>query len=187
MTKLTVEYGQQLIDSFKQKARKCIERRRYDDAIAYIRAAAWINYDFYIGYTDDELEYYLSHISRHVIPRRKKKKKESDGIVLIDAFSMDTQGLSAQYINAIISTGSRLLYIHRNDIGDQTIIEEYFKDVDCNLSSLYMYIKGNKLYAGPIWDFDQSMGLSLAEEYNTKSGNSTEGLYCTKNIFRKVL
>ena len=122
MTKLTVEYGQQLIDSFKQKARKCIERRRYDDAIAYIRAAAWINYDFYIGYTDDELEYYLSHISRHVIPRRNYEKKESDGIVLIDAFSMDTQGLSAQYINAIISTGSRLLYIHRNDIGDQSTL-----------------------------------------------------------------
>ena len=78
-------------------------------------------------------------------------------------------------------------YIDINSFIDTYIIEEYFKDVDCNLSSLYMYIKGNKLYAGPIWDFDQSMGLSLAEEYNTKSGNSTEGLYCDKNIFRKLL
>ena len=98
MTKLTVEYGQRLIDTFKQKARECIERRRYDDAIAYIRAAAWTKYDFYIGYTDEELEHYLNKISQHVIPRRNFESKEPGGIVLIDVFSMDTQGLSAQYV-----------------------------------------------------------------------------------------
>ena len=70
---------------------------------------------------------------------------------------------------------------------DTYIIEEYFKDVDCNLSSLYMYFKGNKLYAGPIWDFDLSMGLSADKEYNNNSNTSYEGLYCNKNIYGELL
>ena len=74
-----------------------------------------------------------------------------------------------------------------NSFIDTYIIEEYFKDVDCNLSSLYMYFKGNKLYAGPIWDFDLSMGLSADKEYNNNSNTSYEGLYCNKNIYGELL
>ena len=122
MKELTLEYGQRLIDIFKQKARKSIEKRRLDDAIAYIKAAAWTKYDFYIGYTDKELELYLSQISQYVFQHRNHENKVHNGIVLIDVFSLDTQGLSAQYINAIISTGSRLLYIHRNDLGNQSTL-----------------------------------------------------------------
>ncbi len=70
---------------------------------------------------------------------------------------------------------------------DSYIIQEYFKNVDCNISSLYFYFKDNKLYAGPAWDFDQSMGLSEDKEYNNGFGKSYEGLYCNKNIYEKLL
>lgn len=42
------------------------------------------------------------------------------------------------------------------------LIEEIFEDVDCGLSSIYFYILDGKLYAGPLWDFDLTMGGSYA-------------------------
>ena len=76
-------------------------------------------------------------------------------------------------------------------------MQEYFKDVDCDFSSLYFYIKDNKIYAGPAWDFDLSMGLRYPlhsyDEYNNRnnlgnnSGNSYESLYCSKNIYGELL
>lgn len=42
------------------------------------------------------------------------------------------------------------------------LIEEIFEDVDCGLSSIYFYIRDGKLTAGPLWDFDLTMGASYA-------------------------
>ena len=44
------------------------------------------------------------------------------------------------------------------------LIEEIFEDVDCGLSSIYFYVMDGKLYAGPLWDFDLTMGGSYAVE-----------------------
>ena len=88
-------------------------------------------------------------------------------------------------------------YADIDSLIDSYIMLEYFKDVDCNFSSLYFYIKDNKLYAGPLWDFDLSMGvrypLHSYNEYNNRnnlgnnSGNSYEGLYCNRNIYGELL
>ena len=126
MKELTVRYGEQLINTFKQKTKKSIERGKYNDAISYLKAAAWTKYEFYIGYTDDELENYLQQISC-IIPSKNYVSKESNGIVLIDVFSKDTQGLSAQYVNAIISTGYKFLYIYESNIDSQSCIYKALK------------------------------------------------------------
>lgn len=126
MKELTLEYGLKLIDTFKHKARKSIQRGKFADAITYIRAVAWVKYEFYIGFTDNELENFLRQIS-HIIPHKTFKRNEKDGIVMIDAFSKDTQGLSAQYIDAVISTGSRLLYIYENDFDTQSTLLQTLK------------------------------------------------------------
>lgn len=44
------------------------------------------------------------------------------------------------------------------------LVEEIFEDVDCGLSSIYFYVMDGKLYAGPLWDFDLTMGGSYAVE-----------------------
>ncbi len=43
---------------------------------------------------------------------------------------------------------------------DMYLLQEYVKNFDVGFASLYMYIKenGGKLYFGPAWDFDISMG-----------------------------
>lgn len=80
---------------------------------------------------------------------------------------------------------------------DLYLMEEYFKDADCDFSSVNIYFRDGKLYGGPLWDFDLSLGFeSLSEkydEYNNRnengnnSNNSYEGIYCAKNIFGELL
>lgn len=67
---------------------------------------------------------------------------------------------------------------------DFYVINEYLKDVDFATSSTYFYIKNGKIYAGPVWDYDLSMGnvSDIYTEYlnvdSTK--DSTTGFYCNK-------
>lgn len=60
------------------------------------------------------------------------------------------------------------------------IVNELFKNVDFNLSSTRFYIKGDKIYAGPMWDLDLSSGnckSSYYKEYYV-DGVSYKGYYC---------
>ena len=61
------------------------------------------------------------------------------------------------------------------------ICEELMKDIDIFHGSTYFYYKNERLYSGPIWDMDLSMGnVSLAEGANdakyAKYHNSIHGL-----------
>ncbi len=75
---------------------------------------------------------------------------------------------------------------------DTYIVQEYFKNVDFNTSSTRYYIKGGKLYAGPVWDFDLSAGNcsdTFYKEYCNyyTTGNSWEGFYCQKQWYKVLL
>ena len=64
------------------------------------------------------------------------------------------------------------------------LLKEFLKSVDTE-SSVRYYIKGGKLFAGPVWDIDLSMGncdVNYYKVYNNVggSGDSTEGLYLTQ-------
>lgn len=61
------------------------------------------------------------------------------------------------------------------------LLNEFVKDVDFDYSSVFFYYKNGKLYAGPAWDYDLSMGN---EEVTASAGyaaaNRTDDLYCDK-------
>lgn len=59
---------------------------------------------------------------------------------------------------------SYLDYIDLDSWVQLYLIEEIFEDVDCGLSSIYFYVMDGKLVAGPLWDFDSTMGVSYAIE-----------------------
>ncbi len=84
------------------------------------------------------------------------------------------------------------------------VFEELFKNVDYSFDSNYFYIKGGKLYAGPIWDMDLSMGnVSSVYEYKpyyiynnsiingitygNGSGNSTEGTWALSGWYELLM
>ena len=59
-----------------------------------------------------------------------------------------------------------------NSAIDTYLVEEFVKNLDMGYDSFYLHRKSGKLYFGPIWDFDLSLG----------NGDETcqypEGLYC---------
>ena len=60
------------------------------------------------------------------------------------------------------------------------IVHEFFKNVDAQTSSTRYYIKGGKIYGGPVWDFDLSSGNCDSSYYKGyfPGGNSSNGWYC---------
>lgn len=73
-------------------------------------------------------------------------------------------------------------YIDIQSFVDVYIVEEYLKNVDFYYSSTRFYCKDGVLYAGPIWDFDLSMGncdYYYYPDYNNiySSGDSSKGFY----------
>lgn len=85
-------------------------------------------------------------------------------------------------------------YVDTDSFIDFYITQELFKNVDANYSSTRFYIKNNKIYAGPLWDFDLSCGnVSVNRDYfnyliynnyltyGNGSGKSYEGLWALKS------
>ena len=83
-------------------------------------------------------------------------------------------------------------YFDIDSMVDFYIVLEYFKNVDVGTGSTRFYIKGGRIYGGPVWDFDLSAGNCSSDyyrDYNNvgTSGNSWEGLWCERMWFRPLL
>ncbi len=83
-------------------------------------------------------------------------------------------------------------YFDIDSMIDFYIVLELFKNVDVDTGSTRFYIKGDKIYGGPCWDFDLSSGNCSSSYYTTynniySSGNSWEGLWCNCLWFRPLL
>lgn len=83
-------------------------------------------------------------------------------------------------------------YIDVQSFVDMYIVEEFFKNVDADYSSVRFYFKDGILYAGPVWDYDLSSGnCSKTDYYNYNnlggSGKSSEGFYADNSIWYRYL
>lgn len=64
------------------------------------------------------------------------------------------------------------------------LLNEYFKTYDFGVTSVYFYYKDGKLYAGPPWDYDLSMGnTNKGNGGRSQDANSPQGVYADKNLF----
>lgn len=106
---LTEEYIQSLFTRFKRKAQNSLARKRYDSCLKYLNAATRTTYTFYIGFTDEEIEAMLKQLSGHV--QKQETFEGKPRCVFYDTFSQDAQGLTMQYVDAIIAAGWEMLYI----------------------------------------------------------------------------
>lgn len=106
---LTQDYIHSLFVKFKQKAQNCLEHDRYDSCLKNMNAACRTAYIFYIGFTDDEIEEILCRLSGKI--RKKENEHFNPCCVFYDTFSQDAQGLTMQYVDAIIAAGWEVLYI----------------------------------------------------------------------------
>ena len=52
------------------------------------------------------------------------------------------------------------------------LVNEFMKNMDFDMSSVYYYYKNGKLYAGPVWDFDKSSGNTSPDIGSSRATNS---------------
>lgn len=87
-------------------------------------------------------------------------------------------------IIATMKTGSRAAIeaaIDLDSFAEYYLLNEFVKTVDFDFSSVFFYYKDGKLYAGPAWDYDLSLGnedILISENY--AESNKTDGLHCDK-------
>lgn len=113
---LTKEYIYQLFSKFKRKANISFLRGHYDACLSYLKAACRTAYTFYIGFTDSEIESMLKNLSTKI--QKKGYKGGKPRCVFYDTFSQDAQGLTMQYVDAIIAAGWEMLYITEFGLDD---------------------------------------------------------------------
>lgn len=106
---LTEDHIKSLFSKFKRKAQDSLTRKRYDSCLKYLNAAARTAYTFYIGFTDEEIEAMLKQMSGCI--QKRETFENGPRCVFYDTFSQDAQGLTMQYVDAIIAAGWEMLYI----------------------------------------------------------------------------
>ncbi len=109
----------------------------------------------------------------------KAKLQEIEDVIYSSKFSDEVNGYAK--------------YIDVDSFIDWYIINELAKNNDASFySSVYMYLKGNKLYMGPLWDFDISFGnidyhgCDRPEGYWVKKSRWISRLFKDPSFARKV-
>ena len=87
-------------------------------------------------------------------------------------------------IMTVIKSGDRDAIAEKIDIPSFTrfyLLNELYKTVDFNFSSVFFYYKDGVLYAGPAWDYDLAAGNGNADYSATaKASTETDGLFAAK-------
>ncbi|MBQ3264134.1 MAG: CotH kinase family protein [Ruminococcus sp.] len=94
-------------------------------------------------------------------------------------------------IMAVIKSGDRDVIAERIDIPSFTrfyLLNELYKTVDFDFSSVFFYCKDGVLYAGPAWDYDLAAGNGNANYSATaRASTETDGLFAAERHLYKYL
>lgn len=106
---------------FISKAKECCSSAKYDQSIKFLTAACHTAYTFYLNFYDEEIEQTLQSLASHLDRKQTKTTSHSQydkRVVMYDTFSQDNQGLTIQYLSALINCGYDILYITEFDLND---------------------------------------------------------------------
>lgn len=94
-------------------------------------------------------------------------------------------------IMAVIKSGDRDAIAARIDVPSFTrfyLLNELYKTVDFDFSSVFFYYKDGLLYAGPAWDYDLAAGNGNANYSATaRASTETDGLFAAERHLYKYL
>jgi hypothetical protein len=109
---------------FKSQAISYCQQGNIEKSVKFSELAARIGYKFNFRYTDDELEKNIQNIAKKILPDNVSCDKIENKVIFYDSFAIDNRGLTQQYLRAIFSWNSELLYITpRRNIGKDIMQE----------------------------------------------------------------
>lgn len=99
------------IDYIKKHIENSINKQNYENALTYTSLAADILYNYNQCYCDEDLENFISIISKKLLENNNEIKVcEKDTIIFYDGFGIDLRGLAQIYILGL-SKNKRIIYI----------------------------------------------------------------------------
>ncbi|MDD3320474.1 MAG: glycosyltransferase family 4 protein [Paludibacter sp.] len=100
----------------KKKAIESSAKFHYTESIKLLELFAKLSYNYNIKYADDEVEMLIEDFSKKKLGEYVIEKNNNK-IIFYDSFSIDNKGLTQQYLRAIFSWKTELLYITNNIVG----------------------------------------------------------------------
>lgn len=108
---------------FLEKAQKhALRSTSFHTCFAELEVFARLNYKYNINYSNDKAESLIKSLSKTLLDT-VDIKKTANKIVFYDSFSLDNRGLTQQYLRAIFSWNSELLFITNSPIGKDILAE----------------------------------------------------------------
>ena len=96
-----------------------IAKKNYRKALDAMTAAAFILEEYNQYYVDDDLEKYLSTISKDLVkPGFNNGETEQDCVLFYDSFGFDTRALALIYMHALSNLGYKIIYITKIESKD---------------------------------------------------------------------
>lgn len=166
-------------------------------------ADVWINGIYYGNYLlTEKVQVHKSRVnidlaSGDILIQREKNRAEKNQVYFVtDLYSVrflvkepeNDENVDLSVIGKVESAmesadmDSVAKYIDIPSMVDFYILEELFSNADCNYSSVYFFTKKGRLYSGPAWDFDLSMGNT-----SYKPKQKAEGFTCKQSWWAELL
>lgn len=99
---------------FKKCAYNSFFEKKYENSLKFIRAGASLAYHLNFTLYDDDFENLLANISKEILGENYSHSTINGRYVFYDFFGLDSRGLTQQYISALGSTSSDVLFIISN-------------------------------------------------------------------------
>lgn len=131
------------VNKLKGNVRHCINKGKYEKALAWISACGNILYQWNQFFTDDDLEEMLFDISKRVVKNQLNKDSTEDNTVLFyDGFGYDTRGLVIVYVKALCNLGYHVAYLAPVSAKGQ---QPELHNVTCRENIEWVYYRGTRL------------------------------------------
>ncbi len=95
----------------KDEIRARIATGQHEEAMKLMLSLANILYEYNQTYTDDELEGALKEIAQSMGGAVRWQQSEENTVLFYDGFGLDTRGLAAIYLDALVSLPYRVIYL----------------------------------------------------------------------------
>ena len=109
--------------SLKNKAIGLLKKNKTERCVKYLEATAKIGYKYNFRYCDDDLEDLIEKLGNSIINRPIDFECIPNKIIFFDSFA-NTKVLAVQYLRAIISWNTEVLYLTSNSTIDKDLLEE---------------------------------------------------------------
>lgn len=162
------------IEKMKHKAKTLVFNQKYEDALLLISCIADIMYQYNQYYVDVELEDMLEDIQTEIGNIKEiNMNGKRDTVVFYDGFGLDLRGLALIYLNALVKSNYKLVYIVRESRKDKI---PTIKDLLNEYKAQIIYMPAMSLVDEYKWLIKNMPSMNLKAGFLYTTPNDVSGI-----------